>query len=529
MADSPLKSISQKIYNRYSAIVGGLVSLVSPAAAGRFLAGRTMYREYAAGMLRDADKNFRPRLRSGDSNVKKAQKLVAARCRDQAENNALISGGIERICNNVVRDGIHPKFKFRKSDGSLDADANRKWKDLYTRWARYCDITGHDSRGALQKLGLRHMWMDGQYFIHRVYDTSLPGIVPLRLEYLEFDQLDTIVDGVLQNGNKARRGIEYNSQGQPVAYHFHEEHPGDYLSYGSRNNTRRIPASEIIHVWDRRRISSFSGISWLAAVVMESYRMEDFRHITQDKARLETIFGAFLKTSMPGFQLGGGLQLGGQSSPGTTGDTGTSQAPTEISQGPVIQKLPNSTELQFTPPSTPGNNYEPFTKDSSRYQSAGIGMSFEAYTNNYTDASYASARSGSLEERLSYRGQQRFIEEQENQKVIAWFIEAAWMAGLAPHPMPGYAKDPLYYHELAEGQFPGWNWVDPNSDAKAAEKQIELTLDTHHNQAAQRGNDWDETIDTLEDEEKRKIALAKLRAARKAIEEGMEGTENATE
>lgn len=518
-ASVPASTLSKKIYNRYTSIVGGLVSLFSPSAAGRFVQDRTIYREYAAGMISDADKNFRPRMRSGDANVKRAQKLVAARCRDQAENNALISGGIERICNNVVRNGIHPKFKFRKKDESLDAAANRAWKKLYTRWARYCDVLGHDSRGALQKLGLRHMWTDGQYFIHRVYDTTLPGIVPLRLEYLEFDQLDATVDGDLANGNIARKGIEYDKSGRPLYYNFYLQHPGDYLALGMRMETRRIPASEIIHVWDRKRISQYSGISWLAAVVMESYRMEDFRHITQDKARLETIFGAFLKTSMPGFNLGGGLQFGGQSAPGGTGDTGTSDAPTEISQGPVIQKLPNSTELQFTPPSTPGNNYEPFTKDSSRYQSAGIGMSFEAYTNNYTDSSYASARSGSLEERLSYRGQQQIIDEQDNRKVMAWFIEAAWLAGLHPHSMTGYAKDPLYYHEMVEGQFPGWGWVDPQNDANAAEKQIDLTLDTHHNQAAQRGNDWDETIDTLLDEEDRKLELAKKRAERKRLEE----------
>ncbi len=85
--------------------------------------------------------------------------------------------------------------------------------------------------------------------------------------------------------------------------------------------------------------------------------------------------------------------------------------------------------------------------------------------------------------------------------------------------MDNYAKDPDFYHEMAEGQFPGWGWVDPNNDAKAAEKLIDLTLDTHHNQAAQRGNDWDATIDELIDEERRKLELAKIRQERKAIEE----------
>ncbi|SDP69621.1 phage portal protein [Desulforhopalus singaporensis] len=515
-------TITRKIYDRYTSIIGGALNMISPSFAGRWVYGRNMYRAFTAGSTADADRNFNPRLRSGDANVKKAYKLVAARCRDQAENNPLIAGALRRICDNVVRAGIMPKFKFRKADGRLDRKANKEWRHRFLRWAKYCEITGHETYGGTQRLGLLHMWMDGQYFIHRVYDTSRPGIVPLRLELLEFDQLDALVDGQLSNGNVARKGIEYDkSTGRPLFYHFLDHHPGDYLALGRRSTSRRIPAADIIHVWDRRRISQYSGIAWLVAVVMESYRMEDFRHITHDAARTQAAFVAFLKSSMPGFNLGGGLTLGGQSSPATPADTGTKDAPKEIISN-IVQKLPPGTDVQMNAPTQPGANYEPFTKDSARYQSAGIGMSFEAYTNNYTDASYASARSGSLEERLSYRGQQQFLEEQPNRGVVAWFIEAAYLAGMNPTPMPGYAKDPDFYHEMAEGQFPGWHWVDPNADAKAAEKLIELTLDTHRNQSASRGLDWDDVIDDAIEEEEQLIKLAELRRKRLGINEGAE-------
>lgn len=514
------KTISRKIYDSYTSLVGGALSLLAPARAAGFVYGRQMYRSYAAGETLDADKNFRPRLRSGDADVKRAYKLVAARCRDQAENNSLISGSIDRICNNVVRSGILPKFQFRTRDGKFDQNTNTAWRTLFTRWSRYCDITGHDSYGALQRLGLRHMWIDGQYLIHRVYDTSRPGIVPLRLEFLEFDQLDAMVDGVQANGNVARKGIEYDrTTARPLFYHLLDSHPGDYLALGRRATSRRIPAADICHVWDRKRISQHSGISWMAAVVMESYRMEDFRHITQDGARLQATFAGFLKSAYPGFQLGGGLGLGGQSAPMKPGETGAATAPTEIKSG-IIQGLPTGTDVTFASPSQPGNNYEPFVKDSQRWQSVGMGMSFEAFANNYTDSSYASARSGSLEERLGYRGTQQFLEEGPNQTVVGWFIEAAYLAGLNPQAMPGYSADPDSYHELAVGQFPGWGWVDPNNDARAAEKLIDLSLDTHRNQAAQRGNDWDSTIDELLDEEIRLLELAELRAKRKALEEG---------
>ncbi|BCL59961.1 hypothetical protein DGMP_06540 [Desulfomarina profundi] len=497
-----------------------MLALVSPAMASRWMFGREMYRGFVAGSLRDADSKFIPRSTSADADVKKAYKIVAARCRDQVANNSLISGGINRICNNVVRGGILPQFKFRTRDGKLDRDTNSKWRVLFTRWTKYCDITGHDSYGSLQRLGLRHMWSDGQYLIHRVYDTSLPGIVPLRLELIECDQLDALVDGILPGGNVARKGIEYDAAtGRPVAYHILPEHPGDYLALGRRTKSTRIPATEIIHVWRRDRISQYSGIAWLVAVVMESYRMEDFRHITQDAARIQATFAAFLKSAYPGFTLGGGLSFGGQAEPISPASTGENvEAPEEIRHN-VIQPLPTGTDITFAAPSHPGDNYEPFVKDSQRWQSGGLGMSFEAYANNYTDASYASSRSGALEERLSYQAQQQFLEEQMNRKVLAWFIEAAYIAGLAPGRMAGYARDPQLYHEMAEGQFPGWSWVDPRNDATASEKILDLNLDTHRNLAAQRGLDWYATIEELIEEEQHLLELETVRQARKKIEE----------
>jgi len=511
--------LGHKIYDAYSSLVGGALSLLAPMRAAKFRFGRDLYRSYLSGSATGPDQNFRPRLRSADAEVKAAYKLTASRCRDQYRNNSLISGGIERICNNVVRSGIYPQFLFRDRAGKFDRPANTAWEKLFRRWSIYCDNTGHDSYGAMQTIGLRHMWFDGQYLIHRVYDDSLTGIVPLRLELLECSQLDAMVDGILPNGNTARKGVELDANGRPLFYHILDHHPGDYIAYGSYGQSRRIPATEIIHVWERDMISQYSGISWLAAVVLEGYRMDEFRHITQDTARAQAIFAYFLKSSIPGFNLGPGLPAGGQSMPFSPSATGGTLDSNLAMNSTMIQKLPNGTEVQSISPSHPGNNYEPFVKDSQRWQSAGLGMSFEAFANNYTDSSYASARSGSLEERLSYQGQQQFLEEKVNAKIIAWFIEAAWISGLAPVAMPGYAKDPLRYHEMASGQLPGWTWVDPNNDARAADKLIDLVIDTRTAQASQRGQVFEDVVERQIEEEEQLVKLFELRKKRLQLQE----------
>lgn len=516
--------LAAKLYDSWTSLVGGGLALLSPGRAAGYRWQRNMYRSFVSGTATGMDRNFLPKLRTAEADIKKGVKLTVARCRDQVQNNPYISGSLERICNNVVRGGILPQFQIRNKSGKLKKNDNRQWDALFRRWMRYADISGHDSYPALQKLGLRHMWSDGQFFIHRLYDDSIPGVVPLRLEFIEFDQLDTRVDGLLENGNTARRGIELESAtGKPVAYHFLKSHPGDYIPVTDRG-TIRYPAADIIHVWDRKRISQFSGISWFAAVVMEAYRMDEYRHIEQDGARAAAIFAAFLKSSMPDFRVGpGGLPAGGQTSPDLPAPTGAADAPTEM-QSAVIQKLPTGTELQLASHDRPGNNYEPFVKDSKRAQSVGTGMSYEGFANDYTDSSYASARSGSLEERLGYKGQQTFVDEKMNWGVTAWFMEAAALVGLAP-PMVDYFRDPHRYHEMVVPRSPGWQWVDERNATDAAEKKLDLVIETRTGLNAERGLVFEDTVETRIEEEQLLQNLYQEMAKTKALKEALEHEE----
>jgi len=160
--------------------------------------------------------------------------------------------------------------------------------------------------------------------------------------------------------------------------------------------------------------------------------------------------------------------------------------PTQINAG-TIQNIPNGNQVTMCTANRPGDNYEPFVKDSLRAQSAGSGMSFEAFFNNYTDASFASTFSGALEERLSYQGHQSFIAEKELSKVVAWFVEEALLSGLAPTNLVGYASEPHKYHEMFAPIFPGWQWVNPRNEAIAAKLLWEEGLATRTGLAAQRG------------------------------------------
>jgi len=493
----------KRVYDAATALVAGTISVFSPGRAAQYRLHRDIYRSYVAGEKSGANANFRPRPKSADADIRRGIKLIIGRCRDQAQNNPYISGSIRRICNNAIRRGIKPQFRFMAGD-RLDTNANRAWEKMFGRWARYADVTGHDSFWALQRLALAHMWFDGEFFVHRTWDTSINGVVPLRLELLERDHLDTSIHGELNNGNIAKNGIEIDpSTGKPVAYHLFPVHPGDTTPGAITQDSVRVPAEDIIHVFDRQRISQTTGVPWIVAIVMESYDLEDYRAYERIGAKLAAAFGLFVKSSYPELAGGGiGQQPGTQNS--------DDSLPDYIEPG-RIQTLPPGTDITIASHNRPGTQYEPYVKESRRAQSVGAGISYESYANDYTDASYAAARSGALEERLSYSGMQFFINEKLNDRVAAWFVEASWLAGMNPSPLDNFRFDPYPYLEAVTHQDPGWTWVDPLKDGKASQLKIQEVLSTRRREAAAQGYDWDDLLDEAIDEERRLGPLIELR------------------
>ena len=501
-------------YNAVTALMGGVIGMFSPRSACMYRYGREVYRSYAAGELTGPNQNWNPRRTSADADIKRGHRVVTNRARDLARNNGNISGAIGKICNNVVRRGIKPQAKFKDASGNLNKALNKKVEAAWSRWQLYADITAHDSFQALQRLVLRHVWIDGEVLVHRVWSRDKKNIVPLRLEVIECDHLDHTVDGQLANGNIGRRGIEVDPEtGRPVAYHVLDQHPGDYLFRGSMGSARRIPAEDIIHVFDKQRASQTRGISWFAAILIEAYDLSDYKAFERIGAKLAAAFGIFVKSNFPEVAGAGiGLpsnQVGPGGVPRTPSDV---TLPDYIDPG-RIQRMPAGTEIQIASHNRPGTQYEPYVRDSERSMSTGTGMSYEAFSNDYSEASYSSARSASLEERLSYQGQQDFLNEKLNARVWAWFIEAMWMAGNLPE-VRDYRFDPLPYHEAVAWQNPGWTWVDPLKDSKAAETGISNATTTRAKISAQAGEDWeDDVLGPLIYEEELLEKLYELRAA----------------
>ena len=272
------------------------------------------------------------------------------------------------------------------------------------------------------------------------------------------------------------------------------------------------------------------GMAWLAAVVMESFDLEDYRAYERIGAKLAAAFGVFVKNNNPGAlnPLSGIGAAPGTSLDGEWPVNWGKGMPDYIEPG-RIQALPWNTDIVIASHSRPGTQYEPYTKESRRTQSTGLGMSYEAFANDYTDASYSSARSGSLEERLSYKGMQFFLSERMLDQIVRWFIESSWISGVAPHRMSDFSINPYPHLESFVQLNPGWLWVDPRNDTQASAQRIEKVLSSHQREMLPQGASFDDVLEEAMDEETKLTPLYELRAknARLLAESTNQGNTNA--
>lgn len=483
-------NVGRSLYHGWTTLWSHLIGMRDPGRAMVYVRDRNRLLSYKAASRKGANGAWRPKNKSADNEIAKDWADVTARARDLIRNSAHVSGALEKIVNNVVSTGIVPQAQLRTVRGDEDGDRNRLLETQFRNWAEDDRVRFYE----LQDLVLRHQYSDGGVLAHYFTDAGLlkDGLVPLRIELLELDHLNTSVHGKLTSGNFAYRGIEYNDFGDPLAYHLYTEHPGDYAVMGSTLGSTlgsrtlfesvRVPADRIVHPFARRRAGQRRGISWIAAVIMRMRDLDEYEDSERIAARLTSAFGFFVETPHPELDPAGlGAPLSGYEGPGAVDGT-TGQLPAFVESGRV-QALPPGTKINATGFQRPGDQFEPFLRTSLRGASAGMGMSYEAFANAYAEANYSSARSAALEERRGYRRQQWFLNSHFNTPAWKTWNLYRVLSGI----VPGVGLDvPVSW------QVPGWPWVDPLKDANAAKIELELGLTTRRKLCADRGLDYDE-------------------------------------
>lgn len=417
---------------------------------------------------------------SADQEIKGNMRLLRARARELSRNNPVAKSYLKLLTSNVLGDkGIGYKAQVRNNDKSLNTVLNQKIEAAWREWSKKgnCTVDGKLSFRGVQNLVLKNVATDGEVFIRKVLGYT-GNKWRFALQLIDADQLDHLFSRApSKEENEIRMGIEVDEWGKPVAYHINEKHPSDL---GGSLLRTRIPADQIIHLYDPERISQTRGITWFHPCMVE-LRM----------------LGGYVEAELIAARTGAAKMGFLENTDAATFVEPNPDAKYRINAEPgVIEQLPPG--MKFTPwsPDHPAGAFPTFVKAMLRFVASSLGVSYNALACDLEGVNYSSMRSGLLIERDQWKMLQSWLKEQMLQPIFESWLSMALLSGALVLD----SRDPS---KFCEGKWEprGWMWVDPLKDVQATILGIGAGLTSRDAAISEQGGDVEEIFEQLGAEE----------------------------
>ncbi len=458
-----------------------VIAWLSPSWGESRARARLMARHYeAASSGRRTGGWYR---NTSDANAAASGALTYLRnqARDLVRNNAWARRGLRRISTNTVGWGIRPKATGRNPEIVME-----RWK-LWGETTQ-CDAAGRLTFYGLQKLVMRTVVESGEVLIRRRFRRAQDGLaVPLQLQVLEPDYIDTSKDGIQTEGGSIVQGIEFNAIGQRVAYWLFDQHPG---GQGSLFNptSRRVPAAEVLHVFEQERPGQIRGPSWFASVDVRLHDFDAFEDATLMKQKIAACMAAFV-TDLDGT----GAAIGEAGTDPKSGQSIDTFEPGMIMNLPVGKQVTVANPPQAT-------DHQSFSTTALRGIAAGLGVTYEDLCGDYSQVNYSSARMA----RVAHMAD---VHDWRWNMLIPQFCAPVWEWMLLTLIVDGVDVD----MSPAEWTPPPVAMVDPNTEGTALSRMVRIGAMTHDEMVREQGYDperyWREYADGLKRLDKLGIVL----------------------
>lgn len=469
-------------------IVDRAIAAFSPAWGLRRSVARTQLhmvdsvtRRQSARQKRRGDENWTrndPRDRDRNRMPPNARRALSAIERSKIRTlfrvNPFAKKMKANLLNNLVGYGITATPK-----------GSKRLQNDWQAWIASADYDGVQDLYGLQEMAVWSMLRDGEAFaVRRIIAGA--AVNPLRIQLLSVDQLDYTVLGA-----NIRDGVEYGTDGRPVAYHF--KGALDVMFGAGSSKAERIDAVDVIHLFRREEPGQWRGWSHFEAVLEPLEDADDYIESEGVRKKLESCFVAFVSRDLNADQDQRGL--GDPGSGGEAIDVGAVDGPprAEGFYPGMINYLDQGETVSFGEPKAAGG-FDDYLKWAARRGAAGAEVTYEGLTGDLSNVNFSSYRAGANEfETGCGRLQWLTIIPQFCERIVAWWKEAGYATGR----ISDRDRKAEFKHTP-----PRVKTIDRAGDAKAALLEMLAGLESRRNLIAERGNDHDNLMDEIAEDKK---------------------------
>lgn len=347
--------------------------------------------------------SWNPVLRDQRWDVRQSYIQAAARTIDMLHNSGWIAGAVEKATASMIGTGLRlaakPSVELLKwTKGEADKWSRNVEARFETVANNPCEVdaAGVQNLGQLTKSGVH------SYFSHGEVLALIPRVdnpyarIKAKLKVLPAHKLTQPGNGV-----DMFQGVVMTGWGFPLAYRINlrafESMDAEYAVMVPARD--QIGRTQVVHAFDGIA-GQVRGITPLASALKVVKQFDNLADNTLQAALIQAIFAATIKSQAPTADILQALQdddeqgVGGGTMTDYLGSKGDWYEKTKIDfgRGGKVAHLFPGEELEFNTPGTPNDNYESFSRMLLREIAAGLGMTYEAVTGDYTGATYSSVR-----------------------------------------------------------------------------------------------------------------------------------------
>lgn len=433
---------------------------------------------------------------------------MRARSRWLFRNNPWAMGGQNTLRNFVIGVGMELQVQVVREERSQETGEfvtvemerlNSFTEDLHRAWAENAHVGASDgcpdSMADLEEVAFDRWIEDGEVIvewrINKAHD-----VVPFELRFIDPDNLDTFRTNA-PNGNPVIMGVEVDRDTmKPLAY-------WEYTTAGTSDGplqlpkveSRRVPASNVVHLFRKRFPLQLRGIPFAASVTQKFFDIEQYSDAQLTRNKIAAMFGVLFEGL-----TGGKSWFGGTSGVEETEGTAEGNWPKDADGNKLVNLapgmvggMPDGVTPHIISPTSPESTYTSFLESNLRAIGSGMdyGISFVGLTRDTSNTTFAGGRQAENMDFQGYRPcQRKFMRKFRTPIYYAWLDAAVLSSAVI---MPGYfdvAPGKRFYRK--HGWMPtGWNrGINPLQEVGASEKSMDNYITTLADECSFYGLDW---------------------------------------
>lgn len=344
------------------------------------------------------------------------------RSRALVRNDPYGGAALDRWVSNVIGSGIRPQPIVKEE--SLREQITELWEE----WTEQADADGMTNYYGIQALAERAASEGGDCFIR--FRRRRPGdgmAVPLQLQVLEAEMCPEYEERMASARRAIIGGVEFDRLGRRTGYWFHRRHPGEApVRPREIGDLVRLPASEIIHLYQVHRPGQVRGIPRLTRAVLRLWGLDKYDDATLLRQEIAALFAAFVIRPQDEEPTADPIDpITGEKL--ERDDDGGLMA--KLEAGTMWQMEPGE-DVRFSDPPDTGSGYKDFMRQQLLAICAAVGVPYESVTGDLSNVNDRTIRAVLQEFRRAVRAyQQQVFVHVVCQRVWREWFDTAVLAG----------------------------------------------------------------------------------------------------